>query len=168
MRPDASGPLLVHRLDMSTSGLLVVAKSIEAYKKLQFLFIKRKVEKKYEALLEGVISKQKAGVINLPLRLDIDNRPFQLVCYDFGKAAITEYEVIDIKDNRTRISFKPLTGRTHQLRVHSAHILGLNCPIVGDDLYGKKGERLCLHAVELSFIHPFKKSPVSFISKTPF
>jgi len=168
MRPDASGPLLVHRLDMSTSGLLVVAKSIEAYKKLQFLFIKRKVEKKYEALLEGVISKPKAGVINLPLRLDIDNRPFQLVCYDFGKAAITEYEVFDIKDNRTRISFKPLTGRTHQLRVHSAHILGLNCPIVGDDLYGKKGERLCLHAAELSFIHPFKKSLVSFKSKTPF
>ncbi len=168
IRPDASGPLLVHRLDMSTSGLLVVAKSIEAYKKLQFLFIKRKVEKKYEALLEGVISKPKAGVINLPLRLDIDNRPFQLVCYDFGKAAITEYEVIDIKDNRTRISFKPLTGRTHQLRVHSAHILGLNCPIVGDDLYGKKGERLCLHAAELSFIHPFKKSLVSFKSKTPF
>ncbi|MFM8241871.1 MAG: pseudouridine synthase [Crocinitomicaceae bacterium] len=168
MRPDASGPLLVHRLDMSTSGLLVIAKSIEAYKKLQFLFIKRKVEKKYEALLEGVISKPNTGVINLPLRLDIDNRPFQLVCYDFGKAAITAYEVIDIKDNRTRISFKPLTGRTHQLRVHSAHILGLNCPIVGDDLYGKKDERLCLHAVELSFIHPFKKSPVSFISKTPF
>jgi tRNA pseudouridine32 synthase/23S rRNA pseudouridine746 synthase len=168
MRPDASGPLLVHRLDMSTSGLLVVAKSIEAYKKLQFLFIKRKVEKKYEALLEGVISKPKAGVINLPLRLDIDNRPFQLVCYDFGKAAITEYEVIDIKDNRTRISFKPLSGRTHQLRVHSAHILGLNCPIVGDDLYGKKGERLCLHATELTFIHPFKKSLLTLKSQTPF
>lgn len=90
------------------------------------------------ALLEGVVSKPKAGVINLPLRLDIDNRPFQLVCYEFGKAAITAYEVIAIEDNRTRISFKPLTGRTHQLRVHSAHALGLNCPIVGDDLYGKK------------------------------
>lgn len=168
MRPDASGPLMVHRLDMSTSGLLVVAKTMEAYKKLQFLFIKRKVEKTYEALLEGIILKPKAGVINLPLRLDLENRPFQLVCNEYGKTAITTYEVLEIKDDRTRISFKPLTGRTHQLRVHSAHALGLNCPIVGDDLYGKKGGRLCLHATALSFAHPFTKSLVSLESKAPF
>jgi len=168
MRPDAGGPLLVHRLDMSTSGLLIVAKTMEAYKKLQFLFIKRKVEKTYEALLDGVITKPKTGVINLPLRLDVENRPFQLVCNEYGKAAITAYQVISISENRTRISFKPSTGRTHQLRVHSAHALGLNCPIVGDDLYGKKGDRLCLHATALSFTHPFTKSLVSLESKAPF
>jgi tRNA pseudouridine32 synthase/23S rRNA pseudouridine746 synthase len=168
MRPFATGPLLVHRLDMSTSGLLVVAKSLDSYKKLQFLFVKRRIHKTYEALLDGVINKPTTASINLPLRLDIDNRPFQVVCYEHGKAATTEYEVREVKDNITRILFKPLTGRTHQLRVHAAHSLGLNCPIVGDDLYGKKGGRLCLHASRLSFIHPFTKEAITLISPTPF
>ena len=153
MYPEADGPLLVHRLDMSTSGILLVAKNREAHRKLQDQFIRRKVSKRYVALLNGIVEKDE-GSIDLPLRVDLDDRPRQMVCNTYGKSARTNYTVIDRTDGKTRVYFYPVTGRTHQLRVHSAHSLGLNCPIVGDDLYGLRAERLCLHAESLTFKHP--------------
>ncbi len=146
-------PLIVHRLDMATSGLLVVAKTKDTHKHLQRQFLKQTVVKEYSALLSGVIS-QEEGEINLPLRGDLDNRPRQLVCFEFGKKAITKFKVIKRNENRTKVHFFPLTGRTHQLRMHAAHQLGLNTPIVGDDLYGTSDERLFLHARHLEFTHP--------------
>jgi len=151
--PAATGPLIVHRLDMSTSGLMVIALTKEANKHLQQQFIRRTVKKRYVALLEGELSQQQ-GTITLPLRVDLDDRPRQLVCYQYGKTAETDWQVIEQKDNRTKVFFYPKTGRTHQLRVHSAHSLGLNMPIVGDDLYGNKAERLHLHADYLALKHP--------------
>lgn len=165
--PNATGPLLLHRLDMSTSGLLLVAKNERTHKKLQKQFIERKVKKRYVALLDGIIE-TKEGTIDLPLRVDLNNRPRQLVCYEHGKKAITKYEVVEVKDNITRIYFYPISGRTHQLRVHAAHYKGLNVPIVGDDLYGTVSNRLHLHAETLSFEHPAKKEWVSFSCETPF
>ena len=165
--PNATGPLLLHRLDMSTSGLLLVAKNERTHKKLQKQFINRSVKKRYVALLDGVLESEK-GIIELPLRVDLNNRPRQLVCNTHGKSAKTEYEVVDVKDNKTRIHFYPITGRTHQLRVHAAHHLGLNMPIVGDDLYGTPLNRLHLHAETLSFEHPVKKEWVSFSCEPDF
>lgn len=164
---DATGPLLLHRLDMSTSGLLLVAKNARTHKKLQKQFINRTIKKRYVALLDGNIDSVE-GTIDLPLRVDLDNRPQQLVCYEHGKAAKTEFEVISVKDNRTRIYFYPITGRTHQLRVHAAHTNGLQTPIVGDDLYGTKSNRLHLHAERLTFEHPVKKEVMTFTCKVPF
>jgi tRNA pseudouridine32 synthase/23S rRNA pseudouridine746 synthase len=151
--PDATGPLMVHRLDMGTSGILLVAKTAEAHKNLQSQFIRHSVQKRYVALLEGEISAE-SGVINLPLRVDLDDRPRQMVCYTYGKSARTEWRVVERKDGTTRVHFHPVTGRTHQLRVHSAHVQGLNAPIVGDELYGNKGTRLHLHAERIEFLHP--------------
>lgn len=151
--PEAQGPLIVHRLDMSTSGLLLLAKTKESYVALQRQFIKRTVKKRYVALLDGILKKNE-GIIDLPLRVDLDDRPRQLVCYDYGKPAQTRWEVIQIKNQKTRVYFYPHTGRTHQLRVHAAHQSGLNIPIVGDDLYGTKADRLHLHAESLTFLHP--------------
>ena len=159
--PKATGPLIVHRLDMSTSGLMVIALSKEAHKELQKQFIKRTVKKRYVALLEGLI-KEDSGIIDLPLRVDLDDRPRQLVCYEHGRQAQTEWQVIERKKHQTKIYFYPVTGRTHQLRVHSAHIKGLNMPIVGDDLYGNKGARLHLHAETLEFTHPTTKELMHF------
>ncbi|SHJ22209.1 RluA family pseudouridine synthase [Flavobacterium haoranii] len=165
--PNATGPLIVHRLDMSTSGLLLIAKSEEVYKKLQSQFIKRTVKKRYVALLDGIV-KQPEGSINLPLRVDLDNRPNQLVCYEYGKPAETHFKVIEIKNKKTRIHFFPITGRTHQLRVHASHSLGLNCPIVGDDLYGIKANRLHLHAEEITFTHPVSKEIMTIFKEAEF
>ena len=159
--PNADGPLIVHRLDMSTSGLMVIAKTTEAYHHLQNQFLNRTVKKRYIALLEGIVS-QDEGTIDLPLRVDLDDRPRQLVCYDYGKQAITHWKVLDRTNARTRIQFTPITGRTHQLRVHSAHQQGLNCPIVGDDIYGQKRDRLHLHAEYLEFTHPLTHVVMSF------
>ncbi|WP_264509742.1 RluA family pseudouridine synthase [Flavobacterium sp. N1719] len=167
MYPQATGPLIVHRLDMATSGILLCAKDEATYKKLQHQFIKRTIEKEYLALLSGTLT-EKEGIIELPLRVDLDNRPNQIVCHQFGKPAVTHWKTIEIKNGNTLVRFKPITGRTHQLRVHAAHQLGLNSPILGDDLYGVKGSRLCLHAAYLKFFHPTKKvtielqSPISF------
>ena len=158
--PNASGPLIVHRLDMSTSGLLLIAKSATIYKNLQAQFIQRKVKKRYVALLDGILNDSK-GVINLPLRVDLDNRPNQIVCFDFGKPAKTEWEILEQRDNQTLVHFYPITGRTHQLRVHAAHQLGLNTPIVGDDLYGTKANRLHLHAESITFNHPVSKESIT-------
>lgn len=165
--PYATGPLLVHRLDMSTSGLLLVAKSEEVYKNLQSQFIQRKVKKTYIALLDGIVN-EKEGMINLPLRVDLEDRPKQMVCYEHGKNALTHYKVLEIKDNKTRIEFYPITGRTHQLRVHAAHHLGLNCPIFGDDLYGTKSNRLNLHAAQIEFTHPILREKIVINCTVPF
>lgn len=165
--PQATGPLIVHRLDMSTSGLLVLAKTEAAYVFLQKQFIQRNVKKRYVALLDGII-KQKEGIIDLPLRVDLDDRPRQLVCYENGKPAQTRFEVIQIKNKQTRVYFYPITGRTHQLRVHAAHNAGLQTPIVGDDLYGKKANRLHLHAEQLTIVHPVSKEEMTFVCGVPF
>lgn len=159
--PDADGPLLVHRLDMSTSGILLAAKNREAHRKLQDQFIRRKVSKRYVALLDGIVEKDE-GSIDLPLRVDLDDRPRQMVCNTYGKSARTNYTVIERTNGKTRVYFHPVTGRTHQLRVHSAHTLGLNCPIVGDDLYGLRGKRLCLHAESLTIKHPKSGEMMTF------
>jgi len=111
---------------------------------------------------------QPSGIIDLPLRVDLDDRPRQVVCYEYGKAAQTEFEVVGIENGKTRIHYFPLTGRTHQLRVHSAHQLGLNTPIVGDDLYGTRANRLHLHAGFISFVHPISRKVIEFEIADPF
>jgi tRNA pseudouridine32 synthase/23S rRNA pseudouridine746 synthase len=159
--PNATGPIIVHRLDMSTSGILVLTKTKEANKVLQSQFIKRTIKKRYVALLDGILNENN-GVIHLPLRVDLDDRPRQLVDFTYGKPAETRWKVIEYKNNKTRVHFYPITGRTHQLRVHSAHKDGLNTPIIGDDLYGKKETRLHLHAEFIEFIHPISKDVMCF------
>ena len=151
--PEATGPIIVHRLDMDTSGVLLLAKTKEAHQNLQSQFKNRTVKKRYIALLEGRITPQK-GCIELPLRPDSHDRPRQMVDPQHGKPAITEYEALESRNELTRIAFYPLTGRTHQLRVHAAHPSGLNAPIVGDRLYGTAARRLCLHAERIGFRHP--------------
>jgi tRNA pseudouridine32 synthase/23S rRNA pseudouridine746 synthase len=172
--PDATGPLTVHRLDMSTSGLMLIAKTKEYHEFLQRQFIKRKVKKRYTALLDGIVEGDE-GLIDLPLRVDLDDRPRQLVCYEHGKNAVTKWKVIERKNacpetsvGKTLVHFFPITGRTHQLRVHSAHPLGLNMPIVGDDLYGKKANRLHLHAAFIEFMHPTSRQIVKFELEADF
>ena len=154
---------VVHRLDMATSGLLVAAKSMDAYKELQRQFAGREVKKQYTAILDGMPQKSE-GVIELPLAADYDNRPRQKVDYLNGKPAITRYKIIGAVERDGRqcavVCFEPITGRTHQLRVHAAHKEGLDCPIVGDALYGTLNERLMLHASCISFVHPVEKEPV--------
>ena len=152
MYPEATGPMVVHRLDMATSGLMLVAKTKEV-QNLQAQFKNRTVCKRYVAWLDGIVEK-KEGHIELPLRPDPEDRPRQVVDAVHGKPAVTDYTVLHYDSGRTFISFIPKTGRTHQLRVHSAHPLGLNAPIVGDELYGRKADRLYLHAEYLGFIHP--------------
>ena len=151
--PYATGPLLVHRLDMSTSGLLLAAKNAQTHKHLQKQFIERRIEKRYLAILSKPV-KENIDTIRLPLRVDLNDRPRQMVCYEHGKMAETRVEIISRDTNSTRVYFYPVTGRTHQLRVHAAHHRGLASPIVGDELYGKRAERLMLHAETLSFCHP--------------
>ena len=165
--PNATGPLIVHRLDMPTSGIMLISKSSEVHKSLQNQFIKRTIKKRYEAVLEGVLPISK-GTIGLPLRVDLENRPYQLVCLKHGKSAKTHFEVLSIAKNRTRVYFHPITGRTHQLRVHAAHKDGLNIPIVGDSLYGTKADRLYLHAGFIQFTHPVTQKLVTFEVDAPF
>lgn len=165
--PDADGPLIVHRLDMATSGLLVVAKTKQVHQNLQAQFKNRSVGKRYIALLQGNVS-QDAGTVELPLCPNPLDRPRQMVHTGYGKPAVTDFEVLERKDNRTRIAFYPRTGRTHQLRVHAAHPLGLHCPIIGDELYGRKAERLYLHAEMLEFTHPVTGKRISITQKADF
>jgi tRNA pseudouridine32 synthase/23S rRNA pseudouridine746 synthase len=152
---------------MATSGLILIAKSSEIHKELQSQFIKRKVKMRYVALLEGLVNEDN-GIIDLPLRVDLDNRPNQMVCYEHGKTAQTKWEVIERRDNQTLVYFYPITGRTHQLRVHAAHNLGLNTPIVGDDLYGTKANRLHLHAESITFSHPITKEEITITLAADF
>ena len=166
--PEATGPMIVHRLDMATSGLLLVAKTKKVHQDLQAQFANRSIKKRYVAVLDGIVLSERTGRIELPLCLNPLDRPRQIVSKEYGKEAITEYKIISesekiidesersINESRkyTRIIFYPLTGRTHQLRVHAAHPEGLGCPILGDELYGKKADRLYLHAEYIEFRHP--------------
>ena len=165
--PEATGPMIVHRLDMSTSGLILIAKDLEIYKYLQHQFIHRTIKKRYVAVLDGILEETE-GVINLPLIPDWNNRPRQMVCYENGKPAQTKYKAISHNNQQTRIYFYPITGRSHQLRVHAAHPKGLNLPIVGDDLYGTKKDRLYLHAEWIEFQHPATKERMSVEAKAEF
>lgn len=160
-------PQIVHRLDMDTSGLLVIAKTPEVHRHLQRQFLRRTVSKRYTALLSKKLAEEE-GIINLPLSADPFNRPRQLVCFESGKESITRWKVIERSGSLTRIHFWPHTGRTHQLRMHAAHELGLNAPIVGDDLYGTSAGRLFLHAAELAFVHPISKATMRFEAAEEF
>lgn len=165
--PEATGPLIVHRLDQHTSGLLLVAKTKDVHKHLQEQFQLRIIKKRYVALLDGLIEKE-TGVINLPLCVDYNNRPLQMVSHEHGKRAITRFKVVDVADGKTRIHLYPITGRSHQLRVHMAHQDGLNTPIVGDDLYGLRANRLHLHAEFLEFVHPATEKKIRINAKAGF
>ena len=163
--PEATGPIIVHRLDMATSGLLLAAKTKEAHQNLQAQFKNRTIQKRYIALLEGEVP-QDEGEIRLPLCPDPLDRPRQIVSEEFGKPALTHYRVLERTSGKTLIAFYPQTGRTHQLRVHAAHPQGLHCPILGDKLYGRKAERLYLHAEYLAFTHPITSERIE-IQKSP-
>jgi tRNA pseudouridine32 synthase/23S rRNA pseudouridine746 synthase len=171
--PGTEGPMMVHRLDMDTSGLMVVALTAEAYHELQRQFFCRTVAKRYVALLQStdclpLLLRQPRGRISLPLRPDPLDRPRQLVDPEGGKEAVTDYEVLSTDGPHPRLALTPLTGRTHQLRMHCAHQLGLGCPILGDALYGQRATRLYLHAERLCFHHPTTGEPMSFECPPPF
>lgn len=163
------GAILAHRLDMGTSGLIVVAKSLEAYHPLQEQFVKRTIRKRYIAVLDGIVAEPQ-GRISLPLLSDPMNRPRQVVDYHRGKSAVTEYEVLTSANAMTLVALYPHTGRTHQLRVHCAHHDGLGCPILGDELYGQKenASRLCLHSDRLELTHPVTGERMHFELPYPF
>ena len=165
--PDSDSPLLVHRLDMDTSGILLAAKTKEVHQRLQELFATRQIKKRYTALLDGHVDTD-SGMIRLPLCLNPDDRPRQMVNHELGKPAVTRYQVIHCTEQRTLVSFFPLTGRTHQLRVHAAHSEGLHCPIVGDNLYGKPADRLYLHAAQIEFVHPVTQTLTKIVCEADF
>lgn len=165
--PEAAGPIVVHRLDQETSGLVVFAKDKATHKALQQQFENHTIRKRYIALLDGIVPHDE-GTIDLPIRPDVDDRPRQRVDYEFGKPAVTRYRVIERKDGLTRIALEPLTGRTHQLRVHCSHPQGLNCPIVGDRLYGTAACRLMLHAESITFRHPATGEKITLKSEEDF
>lgn len=161
--PDA---LIVHRLDMATSGLIVFALGAAMQRKLSRLFHDRKVSKRYTAVAEGRLDE--AGEIELPLMADWPNRPKQKVDHNAGKHSLTRYRLLayDAASNTSRVELEPVTGRTHQLRVHLAAI---SHPIVGDQLYaGREAERLMLHASMLSFVHPLTGETLELHSNPPF
>jgi len=160
------GAMLVHRLDMLTSGILLAAKTMEAYQQLQQQFTDRTVKKKYLAIVEGSPAKEH-GIIDLPLASDPMNRPLQVVDPENGKRAITEYRVLQAGQH-SLLALWPHTGRTHQLRMHCAHPEGLGCPIVGDELYGRKADRLYLQAQAISFVHPTTGKRMHFELPYPF
>ncbi|WPD21462.1 MAG: RluA family pseudouridine synthase [Candidatus Electrothrix scaldis] len=171
--PEAIAQPAVHRLDMATSGLMVLALSTAAHRQLSQQFAQRQVEKIYIALLDGVVSKE-SGEIELRFRLDPANRPYQVYDPVQGKLGITHWRRLALCGSKeapqTRIEFTPLTGRTHQLRLHAAHPLGLGCPIIGDSLYGSgnMGDPMFLHATRLSFTHPISNERLDFYSPPPF
>ncbi|WP_310572259.1 RluA family pseudouridine synthase [Gemmatimonas sp.] len=169
--PDATGQLVVHRLDLDTSGLLLAAKDTTTFSALQRLFSLREIAKRYVAWLDGHVQDDE-GVIDFPMRMDIDDRPRQIHDPVHGKAAVTTWQVLTRADGRTKVAFTPHTGRTHQLRVHASNPIGLDAPIVGDRLYGRVapeyGERLLLHAESLAFTHPVTGVEVRVTSSVPF
>lgn len=158
---------VVHRLDLDTSGLLLAAKDPSTYAALQAAFATRAIDKRYVALLDGEPAGDH-GTIALPLRVDLDDRPRQLVDAVHGKQAFTEWQVLVRSAGRTRVALYPRTGRTHQLRVHAAHPAGLAAPITGDRLYGRAADRLYLHAESLAFRHPHTGEPMRFEHAAPF
>ena len=161
------GSMVAHRLDMSTSGIILVAKTEEAYHALQEQFTERVIKKKYFAIVEG-IPKDEHGIVNLPLSSDPMNRPCQIVDYEHGKQAITEYRILTTRQGHTLLALWPHTGRTHQLRMHCAHHEGLGCPIMGDELYGRKADRLYLQAQAITFVHPVTNKRMHFELPYPF
>jgi len=165
--PKEIKPWMVHRLDMSTSGILLVAKNKDVYVSLQEQFARKTIKKRYIAIVDGLFPETK-GTISMPLRVDLDDRPRQIVCFQYGKLALTQWEKIDEINGKTKLYFYPITGRTHQLRIHAAHHLGLNAPIVGDNLYGQVADRLYLHAERLIFTHPKTKKNITLYAQTPF
>ncbi|NVJ24615.1 RluA family pseudouridine synthase [Myxococcus sp. AM011] len=165
--PQATGPLLVHRLDLDTSGLLVAALDSRTHASLQSQFVHREVRKRYVAWVDGHV-REDQGRIDFPMRVDLNDRPRQIHDPVHGKSAVTEWRVLERREGRTRVAFFPLTGRTHQLRVHASHPLGLGAPIVGDRLYGRDGERLMLHAESLTFQHPRTGESITFDCPAPF
>jgi len=169
--PDASGPMIVHRLDLDTSGVMLLAKDPVSASALQRLFSLRAVEKHYVAWIDGEPAADR-GEITLPLRVDVDDRPRQIHDPVHGKPAETGWTVLAREHGRTRIRFTPRTGRTHQLRVHAAHPQGLDAPIIGDRLYGRtaprEGERLQLHAERLAFVHPATGAAIVVEQAAPF
>ncbi len=174
--PEAIAQPAVHRLDMATSGLMVLALTTEAHRHLSCQFSQRQVDKVYIALLDGVVHEEKGekGKIELRFRLDPENRPYQVYDPIQGKLGSTHWQRLDLCKNgkrpQTRIEFIPLTGRTHQLRLHAAHPLGLGCPIIGDSLYGSghMGAPMYLHASQLAFRHPLSNEALNFYSPPPF
>jgi len=169
MYPKSIDQPSVHRLDQDTSGLLVLAFTAEAHRNLSMQFMDRLVGKRYIALLDGVVEEQ-AGVIELKFRLDPDNRPYQVYDPEKGKLGTTRWRKLGIEGGKTRVEFMPHTGRTHQLRIHSAHEKGLGFPIVGDRLYGTGTApgQLKLHASMLRFRHPATRQSLEFTSPAPF
>ncbi len=170
---DAPRQCAVHRLDMDTSGLVIVAKHKGALSAMHRLFREQGVEKEYEALLEGIVHDE-SGTITLPFRPDYTNRPYQIYDEKDGKWGTTEWERLGVEKRAdgsfvTRVRFIPLTGRTHQLRLHSAHPKGLGHPILGDRLYGSgMSDRLYLHATNIRFTHPTTGEELSIETETPF
>lgn len=167
----ATGPVVVHRLDMDTSGLMVFGLDADAQRRLSMQFERRVVDKRYVALVEGELDAD-GGVVTAPIRLDVDNRPYQIHDPDQGKPCETRWRVLAREVDRTRVEFTPITGRTHQLRVHAAlpRPLGMGAPILGDVLYGDgaSAERLMLHASYLALNHPLTGARMEFASRAPF
>lgn len=169
MFPDCKESPEVHRLDMDTSGLMVVARTVEAHRHLMMQFQDRKIQKRYEALLDGVMH-ETGGTIELPFRLDIENRPLHIYDEVHGKMGLTHWQNLGIEGNYTRVSFVPITGRTHQLRLHASHEKGLSIPIVGDPFYGSGTGpgQMKLHACDLCFSHPRTGEELAFHSEPSF
>ena len=170
MFPSATGPMIVHRLDKDTSGLLIVALDPEAQRDLSMQFERREVEKSYTALVDGIVPLE-SGTIDVPIRMDPDNRPYQVVDRSHRRPAVTCYKVLAYETDRTRLELIPLTGRTHQLRVHCAH---MGHPILGDVLYGPQprtaeaAPRLMLHAGMLTFTDPDSGRRLRVVRPAPF
>lgn len=167
--PDCIEQPAAHRLDMDTSGLMVLGLTAEAHRHLSKQFSDRTVKKRYLAMVDGVVEGE-SGEIALRFRLDPENRPHQVYDPLQGKLGLTRWRRLEIIQGQTLIEFTPLTGRTHQLRLHAAHPLGLGAPIAGDRLYGsgKEGDRLCLHAFRLCFDHPLSGERFRFTLPAPF
>ncbi len=160
---------IVHRLDMATSGIMVFARHKEALRHLQQQFQHRQTDKSYQAIISGRLT-PKQGAINLPMRCDWPNRPRQMVCYEFGKKSLTRWRVMEYCEGNTRVELIPVTGRSHQLRIHCN---ALGHPIWGDNLYGtttsqNATKHLCLHAQSLTFTHPSTGQRLTFTSPAPF
>lgn len=179
MFPNATGPMMIHRLDMETSGLLIVGLTPEGQREFSRLFAQRQIEKRYAALLDGPVEGD-SGTIAMPIRPDIDNRPRQMIDPVHGKHSESRWRVVErdtvprapavgvVPGRFTRVDFEPVTGRSHQIRVHAAW--GLHAPVVGDPIYGRRdaSPRHLLHASDLAFVDPFTGQPTRFSSPAPF